>query len=258
MVGGLDKFRETFAQFTDNFVIIGGTACDEVLSGTIMHPRPTMDIDIIVIVENMTVEFATTFWRFIAEGGYRPGVRKNNDNTPRYVLYSFDNGMIGYPMKIELLSRHNELFTKAARTEPLPINGEVSSLSAIILDEPYYNLTVRNSFISNGLRYAAPVALAALKARAYLNLLAERKKGHHVNSKDILKHRNDVLKLTATMTPGEITETHQEVIDTINEFVGNLLASMPNQSLSDAMRANDETLQLYLNTLPTFYTLPDK
>lgn len=253
MVGGLDKFREAFANFTDNFVIIGGTACDEVLSGTIMRPRPTLDIDIIVIVENMTPEFANTFWKFISEGGYRPGVRKNNDDTPKYVLYSFENGAVGYPVKIELLSRHNQVFTKAAHTEPLPIDGEVSSLSAIILDEPYYNLTVRNSFISKGLRYASPMALAALKARAYLNLLAERDAGHHINSKDILKHRNDVLKLTATMTLGQTAEVGQEVIDTINEFVNGLLATLPNQSLSDALRANDDTLRLYLETLPTFY-----
>ncbi len=32
MVGGLEKFREAFADFSDNFVIIGGTGCDEVLS----------------------------------------------------------------------------------------------------------------------------------------------------------------------------------------------------------------------------------
>lgn len=253
MVGGLDKFREAFADFTDNFVIIGGTACDEVLSGTIMRPRPTLDIDIIVIVENMTIAFANTFWKFISDGGYRPGVRKNTDGTPKYVLYSFDNGAEGFPIKIELLSHHNEVFTKAAHTEPLPIEGDVSSLSAIILDEPYYELTVRNTFISKGLRYASPVALAALKARAYLNLLAEREAGHHVNSKDILKHRNDVLKLTATMTPGETTEVRQEVIDTIKEFAGNLLISLPNQSLSDALRANEDTLRLYLETLPTFY-----
>lgn len=257
MVGGLDKFREAFADFTDNFVIIGGTACDEVLSGTVMRPRPTLDIDIIVIVENMTPEFANVFWQFISEGGYRPGVRKNSDNSPKSVLYSFDNGTVGYPMKIELLSRHNEVFTNAAHTEPLPIDGEVSSLSAIILDEPYYNLTVRNSFISNGLRYASPVALAALKARAYLNLLAERASGHHVNSKDILKHRNDVLKLTATMTPGQTTEVSQEVIDTVNEFANGLLATLPNQSLSDALRTNDAALRLYLETLPTFYIVTE-
>lgn len=47
-----------------------------------------------------------------------------DDNTPKYVLYSFDNGAVGYPVKIELLSRHNEVFTNAAHTEPLPIDGE--------------------------------------------------------------------------------------------------------------------------------------
>lgn len=28
MVVGLDKFKEAFADFKDNYVIIGGTACD--------------------------------------------------------------------------------------------------------------------------------------------------------------------------------------------------------------------------------------
>lgn len=255
MVGGLDKFKEAFAEFTDNFVIIGGTACEEVLAGTIMRPRPTLDIDIIVIVENMTAEFASAFWKFIADGGYRPGLRNRAGETQKSVLYSFDNGAPGYPMKIELLSRHNEIFANATHTEPLPIEGDVSSLSAIILEEPYYNMTVRNSFISSGLRFAAPVALAALKARAYLNLLADRGAGRHVNSKDILKHRNDVMKLTATMTPGETTEVEQPVIDTVNEFATSLMASLPNQSLSDALRANDATLRLYLEALPTFYIL---
>ena len=55
------------------------------------------------------------------------------------------------------------------------------------------------------------------------------------------------------MVPGENTEVNQDVIDTVNEFSEQLLASLPNQSLSDAMRANDETLRLYLETFPTFY-----
>ena len=40
MVVGLDKFKEAFADFKDNYVIIGGTACDIVLSDTDMRPRP--------------------------------------------------------------------------------------------------------------------------------------------------------------------------------------------------------------------------
>ena len=254
MVGGLDKFRERFARFSDNFVIIGGTACDKVLRDTEMRPRATMDIDIVVIVENMTVEYAKSFWAFIAEGKYRPGVRKSQDDTPKYVLYSFDHGIPGFPVKIELLSRHNEIFSSAAHTEPLPINGEVSSLSTIILDEPYYKLTVGNSFVSNGLRYAAPLALMALKARAYINLLSDKEAGRQVNTKDIMKHRNDVLKLAATMTGTEQIAVEQEIVGTINEFSERLLGTLPNQSLQDALRSSETALRLYLESLPTFYT----
>lgn len=255
MVGGLDKFREYFAKYSDNFVIIGGTACDEVLRDTEMRPRATMDIDIVVIVENMTAEFAKTFWAFIADGEYRPGLRKDTDEMPKYVLYSFDNGKAGFPVKVELLSHHNEVFSSATHVEPLPIDGEVSSLSTIILDEPYYNLTVRNSFVNNGLRYAAPLALMALKARAYLNLIADRNAGKKINTKDILKHRNDVLKLVATMTERDRAVVVPEIVETIKEFADELLSTLPNQSLQDALRSTDAALRMYLEALPTFYTL---
>lgn len=254
MVAGLDIFRERFARFSDNFVIIGGTACYEILSGTEMHPRATMDIDIVIIVENMTSEFARAFWAFIAEGGYRPGIRKDKNNEPKHVLYSFDQGRAGYPVKVELLSRHNEIFTSAVHTEPLPINGDVSSLSTIILDEPYYNLTVRNSFVSDGLRFAAPLALMALKARAYLNLIADREAGKKINTKDILKHRNDVLKLTATLTVTDRAIVDTEIADTIRNFADVLLQSLPNQSLQDALRSSEVAIRMYLDALPTFYT----
>ena len=255
MVGGLDKFRETFANFSDNFVIIGGTACEEVLSGTEMRPRATMDIDIVVIVENMTTEFAKAFWKFIAEGEYRPGLRKGQEAAHKYVLYSFDNGKAGYPIKIELLSRHNDIFTSATHTEPLPIEGEVSSLSAIILDEPYYNLTISNSYVSNGLRYASPIALMALKARAYLNLLSDRENGLKINTKDIIKHRNDVLKLVATIPGTTKAFVDKEIVKTITDFADGLLETLPNQSLQDALRVSDTTVRLFLETLPTFYSV---
>ena len=51
----LDKFKEAFADFSDNYVIIGGTACDIVMTGTVVRPRATHDIDMIVVVENMTL-----------------------------------------------------------------------------------------------------------------------------------------------------------------------------------------------------------
>lgn len=36
---GLDKFKEAFSQYSDNCVIIGGTACEIVMRGTAIRPR---------------------------------------------------------------------------------------------------------------------------------------------------------------------------------------------------------------------------
>ena len=38
---GLEKFCEAFAEFTNNYVVIGGTACDIAMTGTVVRPRAT-------------------------------------------------------------------------------------------------------------------------------------------------------------------------------------------------------------------------
>ena len=97
---------------------------------------------------------------------------------------------------IELLSRHPDILgePKGLIVEPLPVDEETSSLSAIIMDDDFYHFTIQHSKLTNGLRHADSAALIALKARAYLNLLQDKANGKHVNSKDIKKHRSDVLK----------------------------------------------------------------
>ena len=91
MVTGLDKFREAFIEYADNYVIIGGTACYIVLRDTDMPPRATSDIDMIVVVENMTPEFATAFWQFIHNGKYKPTKRdRETDGQSVHTLYRFE------------------------------------------------------------------------------------------------------------------------------------------------------------------------
>ena len=77
-------------------MIIGGTACDIVMTGTVVRPRATHDIDMIVVVENMTPEFGRKFWEFIKEAGYRPERRKAEEGEPqKYELYRFVDGKEG-------------------------------------------------------------------------------------------------------------------------------------------------------------------
>ena len=39
---GLEKFREAFAGFSDNYVVIGGTACNIAMTGTTVRHVPHM------------------------------------------------------------------------------------------------------------------------------------------------------------------------------------------------------------------------
>ena len=155
---GLEIFREAFEAYSDNYVIIGGTACDITMTGTTVRPRATHDIDMIVVVEKMTADFAERFWQFIREGGYRPEKRKQEEGeTPKYELYRFVNGKPDYPEMIELLSRHPDILgePKGLIVEPLLVDEETSSLSAIIMDDDFYHFTIQHSKLTNGLRHAA-------------------------------------------------------------------------------------------------------
>lgn len=256
MVKGLDKFREAFKGFSDNYVIIGGTACDIVLSGTDMRPRATNDIDMILVVENMTVVFAKAFWDFIKEGGYKKGQRKREDELI-YELYRFEDGKEGYPTKIELLSHHSDLFGEPSgfHIEPIPVDEDISSLSAIIMDDEYYDFTIHNTLVDNGLRYASPIALIVLKAKAYVNLLDARKAGHSVNSKDIKKHRNDVLKLVATMVFNRPIPVALSIYNNIRDYINQVELTLNDnpKSLEDALQRDVEDIRAYLGLLKDYF-----
>jgi hypothetical protein len=252
MVVGIEKFKEAFVDFIDNYVIIGGTACDIVLRDTNMRPRATDDIDLILIVENMTPEFGTAFWNFIKNGEYSNSQRKRGeDKAPAYEMYRFENPKDGYPVKIELLSRHSYLLGEPTgfHIEPIPFEEEVSSLSAIMMDDDFYELTIQNSFVEDGLRIASPAALICLKSKAYLNLLSEKEQGRKVNSKDIKKHRTDVLKLIATASFPEPIVVPATVMTCIDQYATAITEMLPSQSLEDALDRKSDDIAAFIEAL---------
>ena len=101
MVLGIDSFREKFKDYSDYYTIIGGTACDILLTEADLPFRATKDIDMILIMEDNFPEFATIFWEYIKEGGYKCGWK----NEEKMHFYRFTEGKIGYPTMIELFSR---------------------------------------------------------------------------------------------------------------------------------------------------------
>ena len=109
-VRGLDKFKEYFGDFQENYVIIGGTACSIMLRHADMKPRATKDIDMILVVERMTPEFGRRFWSFIHDGDYEQREKKRGEGKePKPELFRFYRPRNEeFPYQIELLSKQPE------------------------------------------------------------------------------------------------------------------------------------------------------
>ncbi len=252
MVKGLEKFKEYFDGFEDNYVIIGGTACDIALRDTDMRPRATDDIDMILVIEKMTPEFGQRFWEFIVEGKYETRQRKREDKEPATEMFRFINPKSGFPVQIELLSKYPDVLGEPTgfHLTPIPVGEEIPSLSAILLDEEYYRHTIDSSIIEDGIRIADPLSLLCLKVKAFLNLTEEKKTNPNVRGADIKKHRDDVFKLLAMridpFTPVELSATMKEELRT---FISIMEESLPNQSLRDSLQRTDADIRGFLDIM---------
>ena len=102
MVKGIERFREYFREFTEQYVLIGGAACDISFESNNGDFRATRDLDVVLIVEAMTREFGQRFWEFIRDGGYQN--RAKSFGSPQF--YRFDKpAQEGFPSMIELFAR---------------------------------------------------------------------------------------------------------------------------------------------------------
>ena len=60
MVRGLDTFRKYFSNYGEQYVLIGGAACDIVFESNDVLFRATRDLDMVLIVEALTPQFGET------------------------------------------------------------------------------------------------------------------------------------------------------------------------------------------------------
>lgn len=226
MVTGIEKFKEWFRGYEDHYAIIGGTACDLLMSEEGLTFRGTKDIDLVLIVEAMTPEFGIHFWEFIREAGYE----HRNKSTGQQQFYRFTKpAQKDYPYMIELFSRKSDAIRlpEDAVLTPLPMDDDISSLSAILLDEDYYQLLRTGTTIIDGITVLDAAFLIPFKAKAWLDLTRRKVNGEEVDSRNIRKHKNDVFRLFALLNPS----TKVTVSEAIQADMRTFLAAMHEESI---------------------------
>lgn len=225
MVKGLNKFKEYFKDFSDNYILIGGAACDALIENGGLNFRATKDLDIILIVEALSKEFVEQFWEFIKEGKYNNKEKSSSEKKYYRFLGPKEED---FPDQLELFSRNPDLELEGdAHLTPIPVDEDVSSLSAILMDEDYYNFTLKNTISLDGLSLASATTIVCLKARAYLDLKKRRDEGEKVNSDDIKKHKIDVVRLGATLRDENIDDLPVALKDDLISVIDDLRSDPP-------------------------------
>lgn len=226
MVTGIDRFREWFRGYEDQYAIIGGTACDLLMSEDGMDFRATKDIDLVLIVEAITPDFGRQFWQFVKAAGYEH--RNKSTGLPQFYRFSHPTAA-GYPFMIELFSRRAEAINLPddAVLTPLPMEDDISSLSAILLDDDYYELVRNGTVVVDGVNVLDAAYLILFKAKAWLDLTQKKAAGQSVDSKNIRKYKNDVFRLSALLTQQSNVVVTESVLADLRAF----LAAMPEESV---------------------------
>lgn len=212
---GLEVFRQYFADFADQYVLIGGTASFLAMDAAGLDARLTKDLDIVLLAEALTPEFGRRFWRFVDAGGYRV---QQEAAAPRRFYRFIKPADPAFPSMLELFSRLPDGIPRVLT--PIPFDESVASLSAILLDDAYYAMLHQGIVRFEGLSWVNERVLIPLKMKAWLDLRERRAAGHTVDEKDIRKHFNDVLRLSRILPLDARVPLPEAVGADVATFVG--------------------------------------
>ena len=249
MVIGIEKFREYFKEFTESYIIIGGTACDIILEDAGFTPRATKDFDIILVVEVLKPEFVKKFWAFIVDGNYSQK-EKSPDERKYYRFINPENK--AFPKQVELFSRIPDLLDmdNEIHLTPIPIDDDISSLSAILLDKDYYKYTIAHSIVEDGVHIANIEALICLKAKAFIDLSIRKANGEKIDEKNIRKHKTDIFRMAVMLTAENIFELPPSIKSDLREFTDAVKHNLPGKNMFKEMGlgniASDKVFQQLL------------
>jgi len=229
MVRGLDIFKKHFEEYSDNYIIIGGTACDLILDEAGFTARSTKDIDIVLIVEALKPDFVKQFWLFIKNGNYELKEKVEERNCYRFTKPT----NVEYPHQIELFSKKPDVITddENIHLTPIPVEEGLSSLSAILMNDEYYKFVIDSSETINGIHRAKTESLICLKAKAYLDFNERISNGSTEDKKNLTKHKGDVFRLASLLAPDQKIELPTGIKKDLAEFIKNIGGDLPGKEI---------------------------
>lgn len=218
MIQGLDRFKTFFEGYEDRYALIGGVACYLSMEDAGLDFRATKDLDIVLCAEALDADFAQKFWDFVKAGEYEHQEKSTGDRQ----FYRFTKpGSKDYPVMLELFSRKPEEVLLEGDTDltPIPVDEEVSSLSAILLDDGYYQCIQDGKIILDGVSILKVEYIIPFKMKAWSDLSERKDQGERIDSKNIKKHKNDVLKISQLLSPQIRVELSDTIKDDMRAFI---------------------------------------
>lgn len=251
MVHGLTLFQRYFEKYADQYVLIGGTACSLLMDEIGAPFRVTKDLDIVLILEVLDSGFIQAFWKFIEQGGYEHRKRSTGEKQ----FYRFSNpSCTEFPIMIELFSRTPFIFDLqfANGLTPIPADGSVQSLSAILLNGPYYDHLIMHRRQIEGCPVLDLESVILFKIRAWLDLKSRKTAGEPVDSRTISKHKNDIFRLLASISSITSTiEVADEIYEDVRQFSEKVQHDKPDLSNLGLRHASFEQMMEILTSLFT-------
>ena len=175
-------------------------------------------IDLVLIIEAVDADFGKKFWEYVKQAGYEHC--NKSSGVPQFYRFSHPISK-QYPAMIELFTRKLNAIQlpEGVVLTPLPMDEDISSLSAILLDDDYYGFLKQGKVTVEGVTVLDAAYLIPFKAKAWMDLTDRKAAGEHVDSKNIKKHKNDFFRLTELIDPAVKIMAPQGVYADIQEFV---------------------------------------
>jgi len=122
---------------------------------------------------------------------------------------------------LELFSREPDHFDLAddATLTPVPAGEAADDLSAMLLDNAYYDFIHQGATELAGVTCLRPSYFIPLKAFAWLNLSADAKVGKRIDQADIKKHRNDIVRLAQAIRPDDRIKLPESIQSHLRDFI---------------------------------------